>query len=210
MKRRGRNKTNVVIYQAKNGKIEFRGDFERDTIWGSINQIGELFGVQKAAVSKHMKNIFNDKELDKKTTVSILETVQMEGTRKVSRRIEYYNLDVILSVGYRVNSKQATQFRIWATRTLRRHLLEGYTINRKRIPLHYERFLRAVGDLKMGINANDFLTYVNTCPRQIGIFAKKVEGALIERMATWVDAFQFCEMFMSQSVEEQPRVAENK
>ena len=72
----------------------------------------------------------------------------MEGTRKVSRRIEYYNLDVILSVGYRVNSKQATQFRIWATRTLRQHLLEGYTINKKRIALNYERFLRAVGDLK--------------------------------------------------------------
>ena len=148
MKRKRRNKTNVVIYQAKNGQIEFRGDFERNTIWGSINQIGELFGVQKAAVSKHMKNIFNDKELDKKATVSILETVQMEGTRKVNRRIEYYNLDVILSVGYRVNSKQATQFRIWATRTLRQHLLEGYTINKKRIALNYETFLRAVGDVK--------------------------------------------------------------
>lgn len=148
MKRKRRNETNLVIYQAKNGQIEFRGDFERNTIWGSINQIGELFGVQKAAVSKHMKNIFNDKELDKEATVSILETVQMEGRRKVSRRIEYYNLDVILSVGYRVNSKQATQFRIWATRTLRQHLLEGYTINKKRIALNYERFLRAVGDLK--------------------------------------------------------------
>ena len=138
----------MVIYQAKNGQIEFRGDFERNTIWGSINQIGELFGVQKAAVSKHMKNIFNDKELDKKATVSILETVQMEGTRKVSRRIEYYNLDVILSVGYRVNSKQATQFRIWATRTLRRHLLEGYTINRKRIAENHGKFLQAVSDVK--------------------------------------------------------------
>ena len=148
MKRKRRNKTNVVIYQAKNGQIEFRGDFERNTIWGSINQIGELFGVQKAAVSKHMKNIFNDKELDKKATVSILETVQMEGTRKVSRRIEYYNLDVILSVGYRVNSKQATQFRIWATRTLRQHLLEGYTINRKRIAENHGKFLQAVSDVK--------------------------------------------------------------
>lgn len=146
--KREKNVKDIVIYQAKNGQIEFRGDFERNTIWGSINQIGELFGVQKAAVSKHMKNIFYDKELDKKATVSILETVQMEGTRKVSRRIEYYNLDVILSVGYRVNSKQATQFRIWATRTLRQHLLEGYTINKKRIALNYERFLRAVGDLK--------------------------------------------------------------
>ncbi len=82
--KREKNAKDIVIYQAKNGQIEFRGDFERNTIWGSINQIGELFGVQKAAVAKHMKNIFYDKELDKKATVSILETVQMEGTRKRS------------------------------------------------------------------------------------------------------------------------------
>ncbi|MFW0862379.1 MAG: virulence RhuM family protein [Candidatus Komeilibacteria bacterium] len=125
----------LVIYQAENGAIEYRGDFERDTIWGNLNQIADLFGVQKAAISKHLKNIYIQGELAKGATVSILETVRIEGSRKIKRKIEYYNLDAIISVGYRVNSKKATLFRIWATKVLRRHLVEGYTINRKRIIL---------------------------------------------------------------------------
>lgn len=74
----------IVIFQAKNGKIEFRGDFEHETIWGNINQITQLFGVQKAAISKHLKNIYKEGEISKKTTVSILETVQTEGNRTVT------------------------------------------------------------------------------------------------------------------------------
>jgi hypothetical protein len=134
----------LIIYQAKSGQIEFRGDFERDTIWGSINQIADIFGVQKAAVSKHLKNIYKEGELDKKTTVSKMETVQIEGKREIKRDIEYYNLDTIISVGYRINSKQATQFRIWATNTLKQHLLNGYTINKKNIGRNYEKFMQAV------------------------------------------------------------------
>ena len=104
---------NLIIYQAKNGAIEFRGDFKgENVIWGSLNQIAELFGVQKAAISKHLKNIYDEKELDRESTVSILETVQKEGRREVIRKITYYNLDAIISVGYRVNSKTATEFRI--------------------------------------------------------------------------------------------------
>ena len=74
----------VMIYQSKSGQIEFRGDFERETIWGNINQIADVFGVQKAAISKHLKNIYKERELDKKATVSILETVQTEGKREVN------------------------------------------------------------------------------------------------------------------------------
>jgi hypothetical protein len=138
----------TTIYQAKSGAIEFRGGFEQETIWGSLQQIADLFDVQKPAVSKHLKNIYIEGELNKEATVSILETVQKEGNRKVKRSIEYYNLDAILSVGYRVNSKQATQFRIWATKTLKQHLLQGYTINKKRIGENYEKFMRAVADIK--------------------------------------------------------------
>ena len=94
----------MVIYQAKSGRIEFRGDFEGDTVWGNLQQIAHLFDVQKPAVSKHLKNIYQSGELDKKSTVSILETVQKEANRQVTRKIEYYNLNAILSVGYRVNS----------------------------------------------------------------------------------------------------------
>jgi len=139
---------NIAIYQAKSGAIEFRGDYEQETIWGNLQQIADLFDVQKPAISKHLKNIYSEGELSKEATVSILETVQKEGKREVKRSIEYYNLDAILSVGYRVNSKQATQFRIWATKTLKQHLLQGYTINKKRIGENYEKFMQAVADVK--------------------------------------------------------------
>lgn len=145
MKRKERNKTNVVIYQAKNGQIEFRGDFKHDTVWGNLNQIAELFGRDKSVISRHIKNIFKSQELEPNSVVAKIATTASDG--KIYQ-VDYYNLDVILSVGYRVDSKQATLFRIWATKTLRQHLLEGYTINKKRIALNYERFLRAVGDLK--------------------------------------------------------------
>jgi len=138
----------VAIYQAKSGAIEFRGDFEQDTIWGNLNQIADLFDVQKPAISKHLKNIYKEGELEKESTVSILEIVQTEGEREIKRKIEYYNLDAILSVGYRVNSKQATQFRKWATKTLKQHLIQGYTINKKRIGKNYDKFIQAVADVK--------------------------------------------------------------
>ena len=138
----------ILIYQSKTGKIEFRGDSRKDTIWGNINQIAQLFGVQKAAISKHLYNIYRVKELNKRATVSILETVQREGKREVKRKIEYYNLDAILSVGYRVNSKQATQFRIWATKILKQHLLEGYTINKKQLVKNYRKFQKTLENIK--------------------------------------------------------------
>ena len=125
-------KKETLIYQSKSGKIEFRGELKKDTIWGTLNQIAQLFGVQKAGISKHLHNIYKFGELNRKSTVSILETVQTEGDRKVKRKIEYYNLDAMLSVGYRVNSKQATQFRIWATKTLKQHLLPGRIHNKQK------------------------------------------------------------------------------
>ena len=132
---------NLVIYQAKNGAIEFRGDFERDTIWATQKQIAEIFGVQKAAISKHMRNIFFEGELQENSVVSILETTASDGKKY---KTNFYNLDVIISVGYRVNSKTATQFRIWATKTLKQHITKGYTLNKKVIKNNYNEFLDAV------------------------------------------------------------------
>lgn len=123
----------VALYQSKNGEIRFRGDPSKQTIWGNLNQIAELFNVQKAAISKHIKHIYESGELNNKATVSIMETVQKEGKREVKRNVEYYNLDMIISVGYRVNSKQATAFRMWATSVLKQYLIEGYAVNEKRI-----------------------------------------------------------------------------
>ncbi len=146
MKKQGKK---LVIYQAKNGAIELKFDDKKETFLANLNQIAKIFGVQKPAISKHIKNIYEEKELNKKSTVSILETLQREGKRNVSRKIEYFNLDVIISVGYRVNSKQATQFRIWATKTLKQHITKGYTINKKVLKKNYEEFLQTVDDIKL-------------------------------------------------------------
>jgi prophage maintenance system killer protein len=125
-------KGEIVIYKSKEGpKLEVR--FEEGTVWLTQNQIALLFDVKKAAISKHLKNIFNSGELKEKSTVSKMETVQIEGDRRITRDLTYYNLDMIISIGYRVNSQRATQFRIWATKTLRTHLVKGYTLNEKRL-----------------------------------------------------------------------------
>ncbi len=122
----------IVIYQTKEGpKLEVH--LKEDTVWLTLNQIASLFDVQKAAISKHIKNIFISNELDERSTVSKMETVQIEGERRIKRTLTYYNLDMIISVGYRVNSKRATQFRIWATKTLKQHLVKGYTFNEIRL-----------------------------------------------------------------------------
>ena len=165
-----KNQNKVIIYQSRTGKIEFRGDFKKDTIWGNLNQIAQLFGVQKAAISKHLHNIYKVKELNKKATVSILETVQIEGKRKINRKIEYYNLDAILSVGYRVNSKQATQFRIWATKTLKQHLLEGYTINKKQLAKNYQKFQKTLENIKVLLPKDKSIEARNTV-ELISVFA---------------------------------------
>ena len=142
-------KNKVVIYQAKNGALELRGDFERESIWATLDQIAVVFGRDKSVISRHLKKIYEEGELDERATVAKNATVQMEGKRKVERNIEYYNLDAILSVGYRVNSKTATQFRQWATKTLREHITKGYTINRRQIAKHYAAFMKTVGDIQI-------------------------------------------------------------
>jgi len=142
---KGKTQKQAVIYQAKSGKIEFRGDFGRDTIWGNLNQIAELFGRDKSVISRHINNIFNSGELKRPSVVAKIATTATDGK---TYQVEYYNLDMILSVGYRVDSIQATRFRIWATKTLKQHLLDGYTINKKRIGENYRKFMRAVADIK--------------------------------------------------------------
>lgn len=141
-------KPQIIIYQGNNGAIEFKGDFEKETIWGSLQQIADLFDTDKSGISRHIKKIYKLNELDRTSTVAKYATVQKEGSRKILRNIEYYNLDLILSVGYRVNSMKATMFRQWATKTLRKHLLKGFTINKNRVNKNYQSFLIAVDEVK--------------------------------------------------------------
>ncbi len=143
-----RNENSVVIYQAKSGAIELKEDVSSETIWATLQQIADLFETDKSGISRHIKNILNAKELDSSATVAIFATVQKEGEREVSRDMEYFNLDMILSVGYRVNSKKATNFRKWATKTLHNHIIDGYTINKKRLVKNYDLFLKAVEEVR--------------------------------------------------------------
>ncbi len=135
----------LIIYQSKSGAIEFRGDFNRGTIWANLSQIADLFQRDKSVISRHIKNIFKSGELMPNSVVAKITTTASDGK---TYQVDYYNLDMIISIGYRVDSKRATQFRIWATKVLRQHILEGYTINKKRIGKNYEKFLQAVAEIK--------------------------------------------------------------
>ena len=121
-------KNEIVVYQP-NETLRLEVQLRDESIWLPQQKIAELFGVQKAAISKHLKNIYASGELRPAATVSKMETVQVEGRRRVVRNVDVYNLDAIIAVGYRVNSKLATQFRIWATGVIKAYLLNGYAFN---------------------------------------------------------------------------------
>ena len=133
MKNQEKPKGEIIIYKAAEGP-ELQVKLQDETIWLNLNQIAKLFGTQKATISKHIKNIYKTAELSQNRTVSILETVQTEGGREIKRQIEFYSLDMIISIGYRVNSQRATQFRIWATQRLRDYIIKGFVIDEKRLP----------------------------------------------------------------------------
>ncbi len=126
-----KSKGEIVIYTSDDGKVSLDTKLENDTIWLTQKDMAELFGVKTPAINKHLMNIYKEGELNQDATVSILEIVQKEGSRSVKRQKTFYNLDAIISVGYRVNSSRATQFRIWATNVLKEYLIKGYAINEK-------------------------------------------------------------------------------
>ncbi|MFZ2205246.1 MAG: virulence protein RhuM/Fic/DOC family protein [Minisyncoccia bacterium] len=138
-------KKDVVIYQAKNGAIELRGDFSRETVWATQAQIADVFQTERSVVTKHIRNILNDKELNASSVCAKFAHTADDG--KVYQ-VQFYNLDVILAVGYRTSSKKAIEFRQWATKTLRSYIVDGFAINKNRIAKNYEHFLNVVDDIK--------------------------------------------------------------
>ncbi|HAV55422.1 MAG TPA: cytochrome C biogenesis protein CycH [Aequorivita sp.] len=122
--------SNIIIYKAKDGLLDVQVKFDNETVWLSLNQISDLFEKDKSVISRHIKNIFKEGELERDSVVAKSATTASDGK---TYQVEFFNLDVIISVGYRVNSKKGTQFRIWATNRLKEHLLKGYTINEKRL-----------------------------------------------------------------------------
>lgn len=150
----------LIIYQAKNGAIEFRGDFSHETIWATQAQIAEVFGVDVRTISEHFGNIFKNNELSK---ISVVRNFRNTANDGKTYNTQFYNLDAIISVGYRVNSKTATLFRQWATKTLREHITKGYTLNKKVILKNYDQFLKNVTDIQALL-----FTYKNVMPPLVG------------------------------------------
>jgi hypothetical protein len=134
-----------MLYQAKSGAIELRGDAAHETVWASQTQIADMFNVERSVITKHIRNIFKEKELDAKAVCAKFAHTATDGK---TYQVEHYNLDAIISIGYRVNSKTATQFRQWATKTLREHITKGYSINRKQVGKNYAAFMKSVSDVQ--------------------------------------------------------------
>jgi prophage maintenance system killer protein len=127
------HKGEIVIYQSTGGEPGLQVRLAAETVWLSQRSMAELFRKDSDTVGLHLKNVYAEGELDEKSTTEFFSVVQKEGKRLVTRRVKFYNLDAIISVGYRVNSKRGTQFRIWATNVLRDHLVQGYSLNEKRL-----------------------------------------------------------------------------
>lgn len=155
-----------IFYQTDEGAIALKADAKLETVWATQKQLAEVFHVDVRTISEHIKNIYKTNELTEASTVRKFRIVQKEGKRKVTRNIDHYNLDMIISVGYRVNSKTATQFRKWATKTLKQHITQGYTINPNQIIHNYDTFLHAVEEVKalaqgnQQLQTNEVLTIV--------------------------------------------------
>jgi hypothetical protein len=125
--------TEILLYNTPNGKVKVEIYLQNETVWLSQQKMADLFGVDRSVVTKHLANIYSENELNKEATCAKIAQVQTEGDRTVNRRIEFYNLDAIISVGYRVNSIQATAFRIWATERLKEYIIKGFTMDDERL-----------------------------------------------------------------------------
>lgn len=134
----------VQIFMTADGQAQLQVALEQETVWLSQAQMGQLFNTSPENVLMHLQNIFKDDELEESATTKEFLVVRQEGKRQVRRRIKHYNLDAIISVGYRVSSKRATQFRQWATKTLKEHLVQGYTLNQQRLQERGIEFEQAI------------------------------------------------------------------
>ena len=147
------SQSNIIMYTTEDGLTKIEATFDEDTVWLSIDQMAELFQRDKSTISRHIKNIFTEGELRPEATVAKFATVQMEGGRQVSRNIEYYNLDVIISVGYRVKSLRGTQFRIWASGILKEYMKKGFALDDDRLKRlgggnYFDELLARIRDIR--------------------------------------------------------------
>jgi hypothetical protein len=150
-------KNEIILYRPNEATEHIEVRIENETVWLNQAQMAMLFGQTKQNISLHINNCFKEGELDKFSSVKDSLIVRVEGQRKVTRKVEFYNLDVIISVGYRVKSKQGTQFRIWATTILREYLLKGYSINQRvdRIENNLENLSKEVSKISLRLKTNE-------------------------------------------------------
>lgn len=140
---------NMVVYQSETGAISLKSDDIVETIWATQKQMAQLFDVEIPTINEHIKAIFSSEELEQDPTIRKFRIVQKEGKRDVSREVAHYNLDMIISVGYRVNSKQATNFRKWATQVLKEHISQGYTVNEEFLKNRQSHIQKAIDTIRL-------------------------------------------------------------
>ncbi|MEK7094578.1 MAG: virulence protein RhuM/Fic/DOC family protein [Patescibacteria group bacterium] len=149
------NNSGVIIYQAKNGAIELRGDIRRETVWATQAQISDIFCIERSVVTRHIRNILSNGEVMEKSNVQKMHIAHSD------KPIALYSLDMILAVGYRANSNKAIEFRKWASKILRKYVIGGYAINRVRISKNYGQFLEAVESIKALLPADSIIDHAN-------------------------------------------------
>ncbi len=150
-------KDQIEIYRSPDGNIELNVKLENDTVWLTQSQMAKLFGVDRTSVVRHIKNIYATQELDEVSTCVKNAQVRLEGKRTIARDIPYYNLDMVISVGYRVNSKNATSFRQWASAIIKQYLIKGYAVNQKRLD-HYDDLKSVVSLMSRAITLQQKVT----------------------------------------------------
>ena len=146
-------KSRFLLYQTEDGRQRIEVRLQEETVWLSLNQLAELFQRDKSVISRHIANVYKEGELDRPATVAKFATVQTEGSREVSRDVEFFNLDVIISVGYRVKSHRGTQFRIWATQRLREYIIKGFALDDERLKQagednYFDELLARIRDIR--------------------------------------------------------------
>ena len=152
----------IEIYQPKNGSPQIEIKLVNQTLWLNQKQMSHLFDKDVDTIGLHLKNIFEESELSEKSTTEFFSVIQQEGERRVTRKIKHYNLDAIISVGYRVNSSKATQFRIWATQRLKNYLVKGFAVNEKRVKEYQENLIELQKTIKLIQNSVDLKSLSST------------------------------------------------
>jgi prophage maintenance system killer protein len=182
--RDGADMGGIVLFQDKSGKLTLTVKLDNETVWLTQQQMADLFGVDRTSIVKHLQSIYDDGELSKDSTCEVFSQVRKEGTREVSRDVPHYNLDAIISVGYRVNSKQAVIFRQWATKVLREHVVKGVTLNPDRLAFIGAREAQKTLTMLAGALAGR---------PELSSESRQIVQLITEYAKTWTTLFQYDE-----------------